>query len=152
MPFRWEKWIQHNVMYIKDILSDNSNFLSHQEINDKYNVGCNVFNIMQLRQSIPFSWREAIHGIDVKNIYMNRNNITLTNQNGNVLDIKHVNCKMIYWICVCKKYIRQPSCINKWTIDYPKFENVEQTLWKKQICFSYHKGNQTTMFSIYNTS
>ncbi len=54
MPFRWEKWIQHNIMYIKDILSDNSNFLSHQEINDKYNVGCNFLNILQLRQSIPF--------------------------------------------------------------------------------------------------
>ncbi len=61
MPFRWEKWIQHNIMYIKDILSDNSNFLSHQEINDKYNVGCNFLNILQLRQIIPFSWREAIH-------------------------------------------------------------------------------------------
>ncbi len=75
-----------------------------------------------------FSWREAIHGIDVKNIYIyiNRNNITLTNENGSVLDIRHVNCKMIYWIFVCKK-LRQPSCINKWTIDYPKFENVVQT-------------------------
>ncbi len=65
--------------------SDNSNFLSHHEINDKYNVGCNFLNILQLRQSIPFSWREAIHGIDVKNIYINRNKITVTNQNGNVL-------------------------------------------------------------------
>ncbi len=89
-------------MYIKDLLSDNSNFLSHIDINDKYNVGCNFRNILQLRQSIPFSWREAIHGIDVKNIYINRNTITLTNQNGNVLDIKHVKCKMIYWIFVCK--------------------------------------------------
>ncbi len=26
MLFRWEKCIQHNIMYIKDILSDNSNF------------------------------------------------------------------------------------------------------------------------------
>ncbi len=46
MPFRWEKWIQHNIMYIKDILSDNSTFLSHQEINDKYNVGCNFLNYL----------------------------------------------------------------------------------------------------------
>ncbi len=105
MPFRWEKWIQHNIMYIKD----NSNFLRHQEINDKYHVGFNFLNILQLRQSIPFSWRKAIHGIVVKNIYINRNNITLTNQNGNVLEIRHVNCKMIYWIFVCK-ILRQPSC------------------------------------------
>ncbi len=73
MPFRWEKWIQHDIMYIIDLLSDNGNFLSHQEINDKYNVGCNFLNILQLKQNIPFTWREAIHGTDVKNIHINRN-------------------------------------------------------------------------------
>ncbi len=66
-----------NAIYMGKILSDNSNFLSHQEINDKYNVGCNFLNILQLRQSIPFTWREAIHGTDVNSIYINRNNITL---------------------------------------------------------------------------
>ncbi len=150
MPFRWEKLIQHNIMYIKDLLSDNGNFLSHQELNDKYIVGCNFLNILHLRQSIiPSTWREAIHGTDVNNIHINRNNITLTDQNGNVLDIRHVNCKTIYWIFVCKT-LRQPSCINKWSIDYPKFENVEQTLWKNifLLCFSYHTGNQTTVFNI----
>ncbi len=40
---------------------------------------------------------------DVKNIHINRNNITLTDQNGNVLDIRHINCKTIYWIFVYKK-------------------------------------------------
>ncbi len=148
MPFRWEKWIQHDIMYI-DLPSDNSTFLNHQEINDKYNIGCNFLNILQLRQSIPFAWREAIHGTDLKNIHINGNNITLTDQNGNVLDIRHVNCKTKYWICVCKT-LRQPSRINKWTIDYTEFENVEQTLWNKYVFlwFSYHKEYQTTKFSI----
>ncbi len=44
------------------------------------------------------------------NIHINRNNITLTDQNGNVLDIRHVNCKTIYWIFVYQK-LKQPSCI-----------------------------------------
>ncbi len=146
MPFRWEKLIQHNIMSIKDLLSDNSNLLSQQEINDKYNVGCNFFNILQLRQSIQFSLREAIHGTYVKNIHINRNNITLTDQNGNVLDIRHVNCKMIYRIFESKK-LRQPSCINKWTIGYPKFENVEQTLWKNIFCSAFHITWQTKLQS-----
>ncbi len=74
-------------MYIKDLLSDNGTFLSHHEINDKYSVGCNFLNILQLRQSIPFAWREAIHRTDVKNLHINRNNITLIGQNGNVLEL-----------------------------------------------------------------
>ena len=32
-------------------------FLSHTDINDKYHIGCNFLNILQLRQSIPSSWR-----------------------------------------------------------------------------------------------
>ncbi len=83
----------------------------------------------------------AIHGIDVKNIYINRNNITLTNQNGNVLDIRHVNCTMIYWTFVCK-HVRQPSCINKWTV-----ENVEQTLRKNIFCSAFHTTRETKLQS-----
>ncbi len=69
---------------------------------------------------------------------------------GNVLDIKHVNCKMIYWIFVCKE-LREPSCINKWTINrlsqIPKCRT--DTLEKHFLfCFSYHKRNQTIKFSI----
>ncbi len=102
---------------------------------------------MQLRQSIPFTWREeVIHGTDVKNILINRNNITLTDQNGNVVDIRHVNCKMTYWIFVYKQ-LRQPSCINKWTIDYPKFENVEQTLWKNNFDSAFHITRETKLQS-----
>ncbi len=65
-------------------------------------------------------------------------------QNGNVLDIRHVNCKTIYWIFVCKIII-QPSCINKWTIDYPKFENVQQTRWKNIYSSAFHITRKTKL-------
>ncbi len=38
--------------------------------------------------------------IAVKNIHINRN---VTDQNGNVPDIRNVNCKTIHWIFVYKK-------------------------------------------------
>ncbi len=84
-------------MYIKDLLSDNCNILSHQEINEKYNVRCNFFNILQLlRQIIPFVWTGY-------SCYRRKEYITLTDQNGNVLDIRNVNFKTIYWIFVYQK-------------------------------------------------
>ncbi len=46
---------------------------------------------------------KAIHGTDVKNIHINRSNTTLPDQNGNVLDIRNVNFKTIYWIFVYQK-------------------------------------------------
>ncbi len=98
-------------MYIKDLLSHNGNFLSHSELNDKYKVGCNLLNILQLKQCISSVWRRAIDGTYANNIYINRNNTTLIDWNGNILDVRQVNCKTTYWIFEYEK-LRQPSCIN----------------------------------------
>ncbi len=56
------------------------------------------------------------------------------------------NQPRIDMIFECKK-LRQSSCINKWTIDYPKFENVEQTLWKNIFCSAFHTTRETKLQS-----
>ncbi len=35
----------------------------------------------------------------------------------------------------------------KWTIDYPKLENVEQTLWKNIFCSAFHITRETNLQS-----
>ncbi len=63
--------------------------------------------MLQLRPRIPSAWGGAVLGPDVRNIHINRNNNILIDLNGNVLDVKYVNCKTIYWIFVYKT-LRQP--------------------------------------------
>ena len=59
-PFRWQKWLQHGIRHVRDILSDEGDFLSHEEINHRYGVQCNFLNVLQIRHSIPFEWRQIL--------------------------------------------------------------------------------------------
>ncbi len=48
---------------IGDITDDQGMFLSYSEINQKFNLECNFPNVLQIRQSIPSRWREAIYDV-----------------------------------------------------------------------------------------
>ena len=50
-PFRWQKWLQHGIRHVRDILSDEGDFLSHEEINQRYGLQCNFLNVLQIRHS-----------------------------------------------------------------------------------------------------
>ena len=59
-PFRWQKWLQHGIKHVRDILSDEADFLSHEEKKQRYGVQCNFLNVLQIRHSIPFEWRQIL--------------------------------------------------------------------------------------------
>ncbi len=46
---------------IGDITDDKGMFLSYSEINQKFNLEHNFLQVLQIRQSIPSGWREAIY-------------------------------------------------------------------------------------------
>ena len=58
--FEWTTWKHHGILYVGDILDDNANFLSYLEMSEKYNFQCNFLNTLQIRQSIPLSWRKIL--------------------------------------------------------------------------------------------
>ena len=57
---QWHSWLKHGILKVADILNDKGEFLTHEEINRKYTVNCNFLNAMQIRQSIPYTWRLPI--------------------------------------------------------------------------------------------
>jgi exonuclease III len=146
-PIIWEKWIQHGIMYIQDIVSDKCVFLSHTEINDRYHVGSNFLNVLQLRKSIPGTWRAAIYETDNKKYRSCGEGALLIDQNGITHNIKTANCKQIYWIYVNKK-LREPSSVKKWLIDYPGFKNADQALWKNIYHLAFNITRETKLQSL----
>ncbi len=72
----------------------------------------NFLEVLQIGQSIPSRWKEAIYGvkrclIDTNVIYCN---------NGKLQDISKTTCKDVYWNFVTKRR-RIPKCSD----DYPNF-------------------------------
>ncbi len=60
-PFYWKRWATNGIIFIKDFLRNNNKFMGHTEINNKYDIKSNFFDILQIRQSIPFAWRDILN-------------------------------------------------------------------------------------------
>jgi hypothetical protein len=146
-PFIWEHWVRHGIMYIKDIVGCNGAFLSHNDINDKYHVRCNFLNALQIRQSIPSTWRAVIHNTHVvKHNCPDEPSVMLMGDKGKILNMMYIDCKTMYWMYVQRKK-RQPSSIKKWIDDYPKFENADLTLWKNIYHLAFNITRETKLQS-----
>ena len=65
-PMYWKEWKNKGISKIRDILTDNGQFLDNEEIEKKINIKCNFLQALMIRQSIPFAWRETIKHSQVK--------------------------------------------------------------------------------------
>ncbi len=44
-PFYWKRWATNGIIFIKDLLGNNNKFMGHTEINNKYDIKSNFFDI-----------------------------------------------------------------------------------------------------------
>ena len=113
--FFWNTWAEKDILHIADLLNEHGTFLSHTEIQSKYNVQCNFLNILQLRQSIPIAWRERLKSCQ-DNILKTRGVFFI--QNNEVIKIANSETKNFYWYFINNK-MQTPSCIKKWNSIFP---------------------------------
>ena len=59
-PFTWNRWLDNGVVYIKDVLDDQGSFIDHSGIHRKFGIQCNFLESLQIRHSIPLTWRELL--------------------------------------------------------------------------------------------
>lgn len=60
-PFRWDKWWRRGIFRVEDILHEREGrFLSHVELGEKIGLHVTFLEALQIRQSIPFSWRSLL--------------------------------------------------------------------------------------------
>ncbi len=66
-PFYWKRWATNGTIFIKDSLGNINKFIGHTEINNKYDIKSNLFDILQIRQSVPFAWRDILNNSSKQN-------------------------------------------------------------------------------------
>jgi hypothetical protein len=145
-PYRWERWVKHGICKIKDILNENGDFMSHIEINDKFHVGCNFMNALQLRQSVPSKWRSVLLEKYKSNASMAAVGPTSFVTNDRIQDMSHTTSKMLYNKLVDLKK-REPACIAKWTEDYPEFKQAEVNIWMEIFKIPFEITRETKLLS-----
>ncbi len=55
-----KQFINKGILYIKDILDDNGDFLTHNEMISKYKLATTFIECLQLKSCIPTEWKDQI--------------------------------------------------------------------------------------------
>ena len=59
-PILWQKWYDKGIVFMHDLLNEKSDFLTADQIENKFGIECNFLTALQIRQSIPLSWRKKL--------------------------------------------------------------------------------------------
>ena len=102
-------------MYINDLIDECGNFLDHDHMSQKFNINCNFLNLIQIRHSIPLTWRQILSSCQ--------------NYNRAIVDDIHicVSSKVVSLLSCTTKDLysellyrrpRTPRCLEKWRTKY----------------------------------
>lgn len=105
----FKKWINANIIYLKDIISDNR-FINLKELENKVQCPKNFFNIYTLLTSIPEEWKRDIENKKVCKL-KNKSNTVFT-INNKAKYICEIQTKEIYKLL--NNGVVENTCIKYW--------------------------------------
>ncbi len=128
-PLYKSEWVNHGITHIRHLLNDQGEFLDHTELSQKYKLSCNFLSLLQVRQCIPYEWRQNLKHKDNLSP-KSQNSQILVNINGSIKPIIKIKCKDIYWHLINNdKHI--PSAVRKWPEIFPLFKTASDEVWTR---------------------
>ena len=128
-----------NNLKVIDIIDDNGNFLSCQQLNHKLNISMPIMKYNSIIHAIPNRWKIILKQ-KVPHTELENQKLTdepHVNINNNQTPISNIKNKQIYQNVISTK-VKEPTAIEKWIISYPFLEKQD---WKStyQIAFNIIK-------------
>ena len=142
-PFLWKTWKESGINFIQDLLDENGQFLSCHDLNTKYDIKCNFLQTLQVRQSLPFVWRQKLSGSTEVNIIETDLNACELHIKNNYVDIRHLKSSDLYWFFI-NQIKREPACIKKWNEEY----HLSNAPWSEVFKLPYKITRETKLQSL----
>ena len=121
VPYEWASWQTKGIQYVSDILNANGDFLSHNEISEKFGVRCHFLQALQIRQSLPLEWRRVI-----RTEYSHKPvREPFIHFNGTLLPLNKCTTRFIYECYVQTLYVT-PTSVLKWKTLHEDFDMSEE--------------------------
>ena len=110
-PILWQSWYEKGIKFIGDILNKHSDFLTAEEINNKYGVKCNFLQMLQIRQAIPLKWRQML---SVATLVIKSEQLEIFIENKyEFTSLEKMTSQLFYWILM-GNVVKMPCSIPKW--------------------------------------
>ncbi len=124
----WGNWVKSGITKIGHIIDKKGNFYSHTEIKQKYNISCNFINILTLKQSIPFKWRQTLN--TTSKICHSVDNQVQVKCDKNYQQISKMKCKDLYWHLL-NKDMHIPAAKHKWSETFSLLAQSTDEIWSR---------------------
>lgn len=141
-PFYWKQWADKGIWMIEDLLTEDGSFVNEAHLRNKYGVNCTFLDILQVRDSIPKSWKNIL-GVD-KAIHKRYDIFTETFICNKVYKLYILNTKVLYNHLVRGKK-RTPTCKIKWSETYPNFNDAAEDLWPNIFKLAFKITRETKL-------
>ena len=138
-----EKRVDKGILEIRDLLDQNGMFYDHTQLKLKYGINCNFLNVLQIRQSIPHSWRKLL--TDCKENYPKQKDI-LVRINGTKKQLSMCKCKDFYWNFLNATSI-EPSSKTSWKKQFPLLEDFDKSKWASVYKIPFQSTRETCIQS-----
>ncbi len=139
-----QHFIDKGILYIKDILDNNGNFLNHLELISKYKLITNFIECLQLKSYIPREWKNRISKVKPSaSKILDGNCIEINNK---YINIDKIQCKDFYWHLI-EKYQHNSKCKKTWIKEFPDIESVNNNFWKRIFNLPFSTTRDTNIQS-----
>ena len=140
----WKAWRDKNIIFIQDLLNDQGNYLSPQELNDKYNIKTNFFQYYQIISAIPAHLKSSasVHR-DLGHLNSIGENLDFHLAEDITLNLKKTSCKQFYKL-FAEKIDIEPTAINSWRKHCP--EVADKWMYHMQNNYKITRDNKLRQF------
>lgn len=142
-PFIWQRWLTAGVHRINDILDDEGNFLTCDQMLEKYNLRTNFVELLQIRQSMPFDWRNLLR--DSPNCADVSRPFFIFKKE--IYHIKKLKSKDAYHLLL-NENSSTPACVRKWQEFCPSFAEMKSQIFKRIYSTTRETKLQSFQYSI----
>ena len=94
----WKSWFKKNILSVQDILNDDGNFLTFQELQDKFNIKTNYLHYFQLIAAIPTDLMKRARECEAPSHELLNTNTVPLFPGGSLVDLADMRCKHYYKI------------------------------------------------------
>ena len=123
----WANWYKKGILYVKDILNANNHFMSADELHAQYGVSVNFLSALQIRQALPYNWRQYLKRLNVHD--NTEPQILLKFKSKPIPFIKYKTSQFYQMLIELQqnKNLTQPKCIDKWNETF----NIDINAWEE---------------------
>ena len=139
--FVWRLWKAAGIYKIGDIFS-NGSFLNVNDYYVKYGIRTNFLELLQIKQSVPFSWRMKL--IESQNCATFANDVLSFPLLGESRLLRKTKAKHIYTFFNLKPNFT-PNGITRWNAIFP---NIQSEEWQNVFLRSFRASRETSLQSL----